>query len=144
MHEKAWCTCRVTVLLFNLLPFWRSRCRRRLGILKSLIPATSITNSALLPLPPLPPTLLTVVSEVPRNNQQKGKMKKMRGISLLEKIRLWQWGKLLSSTSCLDLIYFTRFKYLYKSYSLERLKVFLKSIFKNAINNSIATMAMTT
>ena len=64
--------------LFNLLPFWRSRCRRRLGILKSLIPTTSITNSALLPLPPLPPPLLTVVSEVPRNNQQKGKMKKMR------------------------------------------------------------------
>ena len=42
----------------------------------------------------------------------------------------------LVKTSCLDLIYFTRFKYLYKSYSLERLKVFLKSIFKNTINNN--------
>ena len=50
----------------------------------------------------------------------------------------------LVKTSCSDLIYFTKFKYLYKSYSLERLKAFLKSIFKNTINDSIATMAMTT
>ena len=50
----------------------------------------------------------------------------------------------LVKTSCSDLIYFTKFKYLYKSYSLERLKAFLQSIFKNTINDSIATMAMTT
>ena len=37
--KKAWCTCRVVALpiYFNLLPFWRSLCRRRCGILKSLM-----------------------------------------------------------------------------------------------------------
>ena len=39
MYKKAWCTCRVVALPihFNLLPFWRSLCRRRWGILKSLM-----------------------------------------------------------------------------------------------------------
>lgn len=147
MHEKAWRTCRVTVLLFNLLPFLRSLCRRRLGILKSLIPTTSITNSALRPLPPLSPPLLTVISAIPRNNQQKGEMKKRWRVYLWlisRKLDMDSEAINLVKTSCSDLIYFTKFKYLYKSYSLERLKAFLKSIFKNTINHSIATMAMTT
>ena len=39
MFKKAWCTCRVVALpiRLNLLPFWRSLCRRRCGILKSLM-----------------------------------------------------------------------------------------------------------
>ena len=39
MNKEAWCTCRVVALPihFNLLPFWCSLCRRRCGILKSLM-----------------------------------------------------------------------------------------------------------
>ena len=39
IYKKAWCTCRVFALpiQFNLLPFWRFLCRRRCGILKSLM-----------------------------------------------------------------------------------------------------------
>ena len=35
--KKAWCTCKVVVLLINLLFFWRSRWRPLRWILKSLI-----------------------------------------------------------------------------------------------------------
>ena len=39
MYKIVWCTCRVVALSihFNLLPFWRSLCRHRCGILKSLM-----------------------------------------------------------------------------------------------------------
>ena len=43
MYKKAWCTCRVVVSAYStsrLLLFWRSRCRRRRGILKSLMIAS--------------------------------------------------------------------------------------------------------
>ena len=37
MYKKAWCTCKALFCLLNLLFFWRSRCRPRLWILKSLL-----------------------------------------------------------------------------------------------------------
>ena len=35
--KKAWCTCRVVVLLIKPIVFLRSRCRRRRGFARSLI-----------------------------------------------------------------------------------------------------------
>ena len=37
MYKKAWCTCRGVVFLIKPIVFWRSRCRRRRGFVKSLM-----------------------------------------------------------------------------------------------------------
>ena len=37
MYKKAWCTCRVVVLLIKPIVFWPSRCRCRLGFVRSLL-----------------------------------------------------------------------------------------------------------
>ena len=37
MYKKVWCTCEVVVLLIKPIVFWRSRCRPRRWILKSLM-----------------------------------------------------------------------------------------------------------
>ena len=37
MYKKAWCTCRVVVLLIKPIVFLPSRCRRRLGFVRSLL-----------------------------------------------------------------------------------------------------------
>ena len=37
MYKKAWCTCRVVVLLIKPIVFVRSRCRRRRGFVRSLM-----------------------------------------------------------------------------------------------------------
>ena len=47
MYKKARCTCRVVVCLFNQLLFWRSRCRRRRGILKSLVSCSALFKAFL-------------------------------------------------------------------------------------------------
>ena len=45
MYKKSWCTCKVVVLLINLLFFWRSRYRPRCWILKSLISQSPQMNA---------------------------------------------------------------------------------------------------
>jgi len=37
MYKKAWCTCRAVVLLIKPISFWRSRCRRHHGFVRSLV-----------------------------------------------------------------------------------------------------------
>ena len=47
MYKQASCTCKVGVLLIKSIVFWRSRCRPRPWILKSLISSQNINTNYL-------------------------------------------------------------------------------------------------
>ena len=48
--KKAWCTCRAVVLLIKPIVFWRSRCRRRRGFVRSQMFLEVATCSLVTPL----------------------------------------------------------------------------------------------